>query len=191
MIAAIVLAAGLSRRMGRPKLLLEIDGKPLVRWAVEGVAPHVGDVIVVVPPEAEGIRAALEGLDVRYAVNPRPEDGQGTSIAAGVRALGTETRAVLVVLGDQPHLDPAIVPALLRVFAQSRTSIVAPRYRDVQGNPVLFAAAVFPELARLSGDAGARSVVRRDPARVEIVEFDTPVPADVDTPDDYRRLSAG
>lgn len=189
MITALVLAAGLARRMGRQKLILEVEGKSVVRWSIEGVLDHVEDVVVVTGPEDAAIRSALTELPVRFAVNPHPEAGQGTSIAAGVAALLPGTRAVLVTLGDQPRLPRFVVPALLEAFGRSGRSIVAPIYRGTQGTPVLFAADVFPELAELDGDAGARSVVRRDPARVEMVPFDLPMPFDVDTPEDYARLA--
>jgi len=188
MTAVIVLAAGLARRMGRQKLLLDLRGKPVVRWSVEALLPHVDDVVVVTGHDGAEIRAALAGLAVRFAVNPRPEDGQGSSIAVGVSALKPATDAALIALGDQPRLPPAVVPALLKAFAEGGAAIVTPIYRGTQGTPVLFGAGVFAELAALGGDAGARSVVRVRPDRVRAVPFDLPVPDDVDTPDDYARL---
>jgi len=187
-IAAIVLAAGLARRMGRQKLLLEWKGKPVVRWSVEGVLPHVGDCVVVVPPQGETIRAALTGLAVRFAVNPRPQDGQGTSIAAGARALAPRTAAALVALGDQPTTPASVIPALLAALKGDGKAIVVPSYRGTRGTPVLFSSACFAELAALTGDAGARSVVGARPERVQTVEIDAPMPSDVDTPEDYARL---
>src|SRR5258706_13293954 len=100
--AGIVLAAGLSRRMGKAKLLLPLDGKPMLRWSVEALMAHVDRVLVVTPPLDDAIRAALQGLDVRFVANPKPEDGQGTSIAVGARALRPDSGAVIVALGDQP-----------------------------------------------------------------------------------------
>jgi molybdenum cofactor cytidylyltransferase len=188
LIAAIILAAGLSRRMGRQKLLLELQGKAVVRWAVEGVLPHVDDPIVVTGREDVAVRAALGGLAVRFVVNPEPEAGQGTSIATGAAALAPGTAAALVVLGDQPRLPPEVIPTLLRERERTGKAIVAPVYRGTQGTPVLFAAEVFVELVRLGGDAGARAVVAARPERVARVSIETPMPLDVDTPDDYERL---
>lgn len=188
MIVAVVLAAGLARRMGRQKLLLELEGRPLVRWAVEAVARHVDEVVVVTGGDDSPIREALRGLAVRFVRNPRPEDGQGSSIAVGIGALAAETRAALIVLGDQPRLPDGVVPALLQAFTHGGKSIVAPLYRGTQGTPVLFAAEVFGELLALGGDAGARGVVHARPERVQAVPFDLPMPADVDTPEDYGRL---
>ena len=188
MIAAVLLAAGLARRMGRQKLLLQLQGKPVVRWSVEHVASHVEDVVIVTGPDDSALRQALEGLTVRFVVNPRPQDGQGTSIAAGVAALKPWTTAAVIALGDQPRMPAAVVPALLEAFRRSGKAIVAPLYQGVQGTPVVFSSEVFAELRALKGDAGARAVVKENPERVELVAFDLAMPPDVDTPEDYAKL---
>jgi molybdenum cofactor cytidylyltransferase len=186
--AGILLAAGLARRMGRPKLLLDLGGKPIVRWSAERLAAHVDDLIVVTAPEAELVRAALDGLGARFVVNPHPEDGQGTSIAAGARALTPGISAAFVALGDQPRVPEEVYRRLGAALETTGRSIVAPVYRETQGTPVLFAAAVLPELADLRGDAGARSVVTKRRERVHLESFAFSMPADIDTPEDYARL---
>ena len=188
MIAAIILAAGFARRMGRQKLLLELRGKPVVRWSVEAILPHVGDTVVVTGQDDEAVRAALAGLAVRFAVNPRPQAGQGSSIAVGAAALRPWTAAALVALGDQPRLPDGLIPRLLAERERSGKAIVAPVYRGTQGTPVLFSEDVFNELRALEGDAGARAVVQARAERVARVEIDAPMPPDVDTPEDYARL---
>ena len=188
MIAAIVLAAGFARRMGRQKLLLDWRGKPVVRWSVEAILPHVADVLVVTGQDDQGVRTALEGLSVRFAVNPRPQAGQGSSIATGAAALKPWTAAALVALGDQPRLPDGLIARLLAERERSGKAIVAPVYRGTQGTPVLFSAEVFGELRALDGDAGARAVVQARPERVARVEVDAPMPPDVDTPEDYARI---
>ena len=174
--------------MGKAKLLLPLEGKALVRWSVEAMRPHVDVLIVVTPPEDAALREALAGLDVRFVPNPRPEAGQGTSIAAGAAALPPDAAAVVITLGDQPRLPGSLLPDLLALFHREKKPIAAPVFQGTQGTPVVFAASVFGELRALDGDAGARAVVRRDPARVAVLRVDAPMPADVDTPEDYARL---
>jgi molybdenum cofactor cytidylyltransferase len=187
--AAVVLAAGLSRRMGQAKLLLPLEGRPIVRHAVEGVrAAGLDPVLVVTGPDPAAIEAALTGLDVRIVINPAPEAGQAGSVRAGVAALPAVVDTVLIALGDQPGLAPDVIPALLAAHRASGRPIVAPRYQDGPGNPVLFDRAIFPELLALEGDRGARPVFARDPARVEWVALDWPMPPDVDTPADYEKI---
>jgi molybdenum cofactor cytidylyltransferase len=189
LIAAIVLAGGLSRRMGRPKLLLDMRGRPVIRRTVDALLAHVADLVVVTGTEDAALRAALPGLPVRFVNNPRPQDGQGSSLAVGVRALKPWTRAALVALGDQPRLPDSVIPALLEAFARTGGPVVVPIYHGgVQGNPVLFGDEVFGELATLTGDLGGKPVVQARPERVVRVRFDLPMPADIDTPEDYARL---
>ncbi len=188
MISAIVLAAGLSRRMGRPKLLLALQGKPIVRWSVEALLPHVDEVIVVTGPDDRGVGDALRDLPVRLVVNPDPDRGQASSIVTGLAAVQPNATGAVIALGDQPRLPTRVVPDLLAVFEARHPAIVAPVYRGVRGNPVVFAASVFPELMALSGDVGARAVVDARPERVELVGVDAPMPRDVDTPEDFETL---
>lgn len=191
MIAAVVLAAGLSRRMGQAKLLMKVGGRAIVRYVVESVlAGGVDSVWVVTGPDVEPIEAALAGFEVQLVVNPAPEEGQAGSVRAGIAALPPSVDAALIALGDQPLLAPSIIPALLAARRTSPKLIVAPRYRDGQGNPVVFKREIFPELLRLTGDQGARPIIQQEPARVEWVELDLPMPPDVDTPDDYEKIRA-
>ena len=174
--------------MGRPKLLLDLRGQPVIRRTVEALVGRVEDIVVVTGTEDAALREALAGLEVRLVNNPRPQNGQGSSIAVGVGALKPWTRAALIVLGDQPRLPESVVPALVETFTRTGKPIVVPVYRGVQGNPVLFGNEVFAELAALAGDAGGKAVVEAKPERVARIQFDLPMPADLDTPEDYARL---
>ena len=189
--AAIVLAAGLSRRMGRPKLLLELKGRPVIRHAVERViAAGIHPVLVVTGAEHDALARALAGLEVQLAVNPTPESGQGSSVGVGVSALPEGTDAVLIALGDQPGVPAEVIPALIEALKQPGKAIAVPRYADGLGNPVLFASSVFPELLALGGDRGARAVIERDPSRLAVVDVASPMPRDIDTLEDFESLSA-
>ena len=174
--------------MGGQKLLLVLHGKPILRWSVEALIPHVDDLVVVTGGGGDAVRLALAGLAARFVENPHPEAGQGSSIAVGVGALRGQSEAVIIALGDQPRVPPEVIPALLAAWRRTGKPIVAPIYREVQGTPVLFAAEVFPELAALTGDAGARGIVAARRERVERVPVDIAMPADIDTPEDFARL---
>jgi molybdenum cofactor cytidylyltransferase len=190
MIAGIVLAAGTSSRMGRQKLLLPLEGRPLIRLAVERLlAGRPDDVVVVLGRDAQAVGDALAGLPVRTVLNPRYADGQSTSLRAGLDALIPGTEAAVIALGDQPLPDAGLVARLVAAFREGGRPIVVPRYRDGRGHPVLFAAPLFDELRAVTGDQGGRGVVARDPERVAEVLVDAPMPLDVDTWADYRRLA--
>jgi molybdenum cofactor cytidylyltransferase len=190
MIAAVVLAAGASRRFGAPKLLLPIQGRPLVRLVVEQVLSSGVDAVhVVVGPVEAGVRQALQGLGGSIVRNPDFAEGMSTSLRTGVAALSDQTEAAIVVLADQPLHTPAVIDLLVETFRSSGRPIVAPVYNGTRGNPVLFAASLFPELLTVTGDRGAREVIARDPARVALVRFPFLPPPDIDTPEDYQRFS--
>jgi molybdenum cofactor cytidylyltransferase len=189
-IAAIVLAAGTSSRMGRQKLVLPMPGgRPLVRLAVEQVlAASLDDVVVVLGGEADAVREALAGLPVRTVLNPRYAEGQSTSLRVGLDALRPGTTAALIALGDQPLPDPSVIARLVATLSTTGRPIAVPRYRDGRGNPVLFAASLFGELRAVTGDRGGRDVVARDAQRVSEVLVDAPMPADIDTPAEYEAV---
>ena len=189
MISAILLAAGDARRFGAPKLLEELDGKPLVRWSAESVAgaDEVGELVVVVGANADEIEKALAGIAARFVRNERAT-GMASSLAVGVDALRPDAEAALVVLADEPRAGGDAMRRVIERYRRGGASVVVPRYRGVRGHPVLFARAVFPELLALDGDRGARSVADRDPARLAFVDLDLSKPVDVDTPEDLARL---
>lgn len=186
MIIGVVLAAGASRRFGAQKLLVPIAGVPLVRRTCESLlATPLAGLVVVLGRDAAAVSAVLEGLDLETVTNPRYGDGMSTSLRAGLLAIPDTARAVLVALGDQPGVGPAIVEPLIERYQASGGPIVAPLYRrGVRGNPVLFDRSLFPELQRVSGDEGARSVIASDPSRVTLVPLDVDEPPDVDRPGD-------
>jgi len=185
MIAGVVLAAGASRRFdagdGLQKLVAAAAGKPVVRWTVERVlASRVDDVVVVTGHARHAVRAALAGLDVRLVDNPHFASGLGASLEAGIGALPPATTGAVVALGDQPTVSTAVIDALIAAWHERRMPVVAPLYRGVRGNPVLFAASLFAELRAVAGDQGAREIIMRSPERVTLVEVDADMPLDVD-----------
>ena len=189
-VAALILAAGASARMGRPKQLLDWEGRPLVRAAAEvALSAQLDPLLVVIGGAQAQMAEALAALPLRMIANPDYAAGQSTSLRTGVAALDQDVDAVVVLLGDQPFVTATIVKQLVAEWQASGAAIVAPTYAGQRGNPVLFARSVFPELLAIQGDQGARGVLAADRARVRLVAFDDPRPlTDIDTPEDYERL---
>ncbi len=191
MIAAVVLAAGASRRFGSQKLLADLHGKPVVRWSVERVLEaHPDQVIVVVGREGDAVRAALGGLDVRVTTNEIWSEGIGSSLRTGIAAVPAAADAAMIALGDEPTVKSTDIVALLAAYAASDKEIIVPSYGGAYAHPVIFARRLFGELLGIRGDRGARDVIASDPSRVLVVGFDAPPPRDVDTLEQLRSLSA-
>ena len=186
-VGAIILAAGRSTRMGRPKVLLPWQGRPLLGHVTESLrAAGIAPLLVVVGPDTPAL-PELPGIEVLR--HPEARQGLGTSLAAGAAALRGRVRALLVCLGDQPGIDPAVIAALVAALHGPHLA-AAPVYRGgVRGHPVLFSAALLPELVRLQGDRGARAVLEAHPT--VLLPVDAPAPPDIDTPGDYDRLREG
>jgi molybdenum cofactor cytidylyltransferase len=190
-IAAVLLAAGSARRFGGPKLVQDLEGRAVVRWSTEALDREmVDEIVVVVPPAHKEIREALQGLNVRFVVNPTPDAGMGTSLACGISALADDAEAALIALADEPSPDRRALPRVVERWREGGAAIVVPTYCGVRGHPVLFDRSVFGELATLTGDQGARIVVDRDPSRVAYYELDARKPVDIDTPADFERARA-
>ena len=184
-----MLAAGESRRFGQPKLLLPSRGVPLIRRAVDAaVDGGCSDVVVVLGAERDAYTPALAGTRVQVVVNPNYKEGMSTSIRSGVEALPTECTAAVILLADQPRIDGSIIHALLETYEASGKPIVAARYGDVRGAPVLFDRALFLELLVLEGDLGARAVMETYPNEVAEVVIPVEAGLDVDRPEDVERI---
>ncbi len=186
--AGIILAAGGSSRMGRPKLLLPWRGKPLI-WYVVNTALEAGLFPVLVVTGANGgeIQSALLDLNVMFIDNPDWQQGQSTSVRTGVLALPHETPAALFLLGDQPQIPKELVVALVKAHIHSGAAVVAPLIAGRRANPVLFDRVVFPDLLNLIGDAGARQILSQYPPQV-VPWDDEKLLLDIDTAEDYQRL---
>jgi len=191
-VSAIVLAAGHSSRMGANKLLVELDGRPLVHHAVSAaLASRASEVIVVTGNDAERVRAALAGLDVRFVHNAEFATGMASSLRAGIAAVST-ARAAAICLGDMPRITPAHLDALIAAFtaADDDRAIIVPAHERKRGNPVIWGRAHFAAIGELGGDVGARSLIERNLADVRTVALDDAILVDVDTPDALQALKS-
>ena len=190
-IAALVLAAGQSLRMGDAnKLLLEVDGVPMLLRAVNAaLASRVSSVTVVVGHETERAEALLAGRKVRIVRNADFAQGMSTSLRAGIQVLPPETEAVVVLLADMPSVTAAHVDHLIDAFDAKQPSIVVPQKDGRRGNPILWPREFFAAMQAVSGDQGARGLLEENRQRIRNVEMDDDaIHADIDTPENLRML---
>ncbi len=190
-IAAIVLAAGRGARFGgkENKLLAQLEGEPIVRRVVRtALNSRASCVIVVTGHEREEIEAALADLDAAYAHNPDFASGLASSLRVGLAAAADDDGA-LILLGDMPGVEPTILDALIAAFEQAPDcAAIVPVCRGQRGNPVLLSRAIFPRLAALRGDEGARGILRSIEGVIELPLDDARMLADVDTPADLAQF---
>jgi len=193
-IAALVLAAGRSSRMGGPnKLLAEIGGRPLVRIAVEeALASRARPVIVVTGHQRERVEAALAGLPVDFVHNPHFADGLGTSLKTGIAALPAQADGVIVCLGDMPQVDAAMIDRLIEALDPAKGALIAvPTINGQRGNPLVWSRRFFPDLMAVEGDIGARYLIGRYAEAVTEVPFAGKAAlTDVDTPEVLEAVKA-
>jgi molybdenum cofactor cytidylyltransferase len=193
-IAALVLAAGRSTRMGAiNKLIAEIGGKPLVRIAAEqALASSAKPVIVVTGHEREKVEAALAGLPVRFVHNPDYAEGLGTSLKAGIAAVPAEADGAIVCLGDMPQVDAGLIDKLLAAFDPERGAlVVVPTFDGKRGNPVVWSRRFFHDLMAIQGDIGARYLIGSyAEAVVEVPVAGEAALIDVDTPESFSAVKA-
>lgn len=189
-IAAVVLAAGKSSRMGHFKLLADVGGEPMLARVVRAaLASQARPVIVVVGNEAAAVERALAGLDVRFVHNADYAAGMSTSVRAGIAAVPQDCAGVLVLLGDMPEVGGGDLDRLIAVAAPGR--IVVPVHDGVRGNPVLWPRSAFARMQALTGDVGAKRLLRDLAADVVEVALGTSgILEDVDTPEALARLRA-
>lgn len=196
-LSAIVLAAGASVRMGAAnKLLLLVEGRPLVAHVVDAVArAKISELVVVTGHQPDRLRAALAGRGAEFAHNPAYEHGMSTSIRAGVDAASKSCSGYMICLADLPMIATgeydALIDAFCRANATDPMAIVRPVYRGQPGHPVILAAAYRKEIAAPVAMAGCRSIVKRHRARVTEIDWATDhVVRDVDTRASYESLVA-
>lgn len=189
-VSAVVLAAGMSRRMGTPKQLLPIDGKTILERTLQNVrASNVSEIVLVLGHAAESIEKTIATDDMKIVRNPDYELGMGTSLRAGLAALNTESSAALIVLADQPLVRAETLNRLIAYHQESKPQIIIPVYRGFRGNPVLLDRSVFPEVQALDGDVGCRAIFGDHSENIVKLAVDDPgILLDIDNRDDFENL---
>ncbi|MBL7188663.1 MAG: molybdenum cofactor cytidylyltransferase [Phycisphaerae bacterium] len=189
MICAVVLAAGLSRRMGAQKLLLPFGGKTVVAHIVDQIIGSAVDKVhVVVGHEGRRVSWELSDRPVSVVTNPDYKSGMLSSVRCGLTALSPECRAVLVALGDQPSVTSELIDRMVQSFAATQKQILVPLYDGRRGHPVLFSANYRDEILTQYDDMGLRGLLRAHPEEVfELSVSSSAVLSDMDCPEDYQR----
>src|SRR5215472_7486694 len=183
MVSAIVLAAGESRRMGRPKQLLRLGDRTLLDLALDNVRKSsVEEIVLVLGSSAAEIQQQVSTQGVRIVVNSAYEEGMGSSLRAGIAALDPRTQATLIVLADQPCVCPMTLNRLIEHHRSTRPQIIIPTYKGFRGNPVLLDRSVFSEAMEIQGDIGCRAIFGSHTENISKLEVDDlGVLLDVDT----------
>lgn len=191
--AIIILAAGSSTRMGKPKQLLTYDNRTFLRHAAEvAVASVCRPILIVLGAYASQLQSEIDDLPVRSVTNDRWADGMGFSIQVGVGALqnhdrADNTKALVLMLCDQPYVRAAVINDLVTAYHANGKGIIASEYDGTLGVPALFGRQYFAELATMSGPAGAKHIIAAHASNVVRVPFPKGI-TDIDTPEDYRQL---
>ncbi len=190
-VAGVILAAGASRRMGRNKMLLELQGESLVRRAAQrALAAGLSPVVVVIGHEADRLRAELNGLPLELAVNPDYTGPTSGSLHRGLNLLGADVEAVVVMLGDMVRVTVETLAMLVAAARGTDAPLVVSRYGDVTAPPLLFRRALFGELLAWTGEGCGKAVVQAHRREAMYVERPEALLADVDTPEDLAAAIA-
>jgi molybdenum cofactor cytidylyltransferase len=191
-VTGIVLAAGTSSRLGRPKQLLPLAGKPVLRHVIDTLeSTEVDEIVVVLGHQVqEVLRAVPTTGRTRVSINDEYASGQSTSLRAGLRAASDRSHAALILLGDQPGVRAAAVAMVIEAWRGGTAPAVQAGYRGVPGHPVLFDRSLWPQLERVKGDEGARGILAAHREWRRVVEVGGPPPLDIDTEEDFATLRA-
>ncbi|HWP47086.1 MAG TPA: molybdenum cofactor cytidylyltransferase [Candidatus Limnocylindrales bacterium] len=193
MVSAILLAAGESKRMGRPKQLLLVDGQPIVVQSLRNlIASQVDEVILVLGYYAELILAEVQRYfqkGFKIVVNPYYREGMSRSLQEGLKQVNKESEAVLIALADQPFVETQSLNKIIQAYHNTPYGIIVPTYGGRRGNPVLLSLKYRQEMESLTGDVGCREILKRYREDILEVEVDSPgILKDIDTPVDYQSL---
>jgi molybdenum cofactor cytidylyltransferase len=189
-VAGVLLAAGLSTRMGQNKLFLSLDGQTVLdRATTTALAAGLDPVIVVLGHEVERARAALEGTPVHTVYNPDHARGINTSLRTGIAAVPAGVEAAVVLLADMPLVDAAMIRTLIARWREAGAALAVSRYGEVVAPPIVYGAGLFAELRALDGEGCGKAVIKRHRGEEIAVDWPADRLTDLDVPDDLARVA--
>lgn len=191
-IGAVILAAGMSRRMGVPKLFLDFHGKPLFLYSVEcAIRSQLDPILIVGGEHVQLLQDHTKDLPVEIVRNSDYAEGMATSLKLGIEAMDGRVDALLVFLADQPFVPAILIKKMLQTYTACRSNgirVLRPQYSGIPGHPVLFDADLFTEFSDLQGDEGGRFIIKRHAEKLKLIPTENPMwGADIDTPDDWKK----
>ena len=188
MVSAILLAAGASERMGKPKQLMPLGNSTIVEQTIDNLlGSRVGEVIVVLGHRAEELIKAIANRPVKIIVNPIYHQGMSTSIVTGLSLVDSRAQAVMLALADQPFIDSKTINRLMEGFFNHSKGIAIPAHQGRRGHPIIFSIKYKGELLELKGDIGGRQIIREHPDDILEVAVDSPsINIDIDNIGDYQ-----
>jgi molybdenum cofactor cytidylyltransferase len=189
-VSAIVLAAGMSRRMGVPKQLLRLGGKTILQHTLENVrASDVAEIVVVLGHKAERVEKEISTDGIKLVRNQEYQQGMGTSLRTGLAAVSANAKAALIVLADQPFVSAETFDQLIACHQKLRPQIVIPTYNGFRGNPVLLDRSVFAELQGVTGDVGCRAIFGNHTENIhKLAVDDAGILLDIDSQEEFQKL---
>ncbi|HET9210340.1 MAG TPA: nucleotidyltransferase family protein [Thermoanaerobaculia bacterium] len=192
-VAGILLAAGTSSRMGKNKLLFELEGESVIRRAVRrALAGGLSPLIVVLGHESDKAWKEIEDLPCEWALNPLYEQGINSSLKAGIMGVrGLKAKAAMVLLADMPFVTSEMIAAMIARYRESTAPLVISDYDGVNAPPMLYDQSLFTELLLMEGEGCGRQVVRRHKAEAEVLPWPVSALQDLDVPEDYEAIKSG
>ena len=187
------MAAGMSKRMGKPKLLLPVNGEPILYYSISlALQQKLNPIVVIAGKYMKRIEKVIVGNEyVTYLYNPDYESGMASSLKLGIGALSGQVDAVMIFLGDQPFVPNEVVQTLITEYEHNKDKgvrIVRPRYGGELGHPILFDGSLLQHFNNINGDEGGRSIINNHKEHLKVVDFSGNYwGMDIDTPEDYER----
>jgi molybdenum cofactor cytidylyltransferase len=191
-VAGILLAAGTSSRMGRNKLLLELNGESVLRGAARrALAGGLSPLFVVLGHESDKTSRELDGLPCQWALNPLYEQGITSSLKGGILAVPATAQAAVVMLADMPFVTAEMIAALIERYRTTAAPLVISDYDGVTAPPMLYDRSLFKEILTMTGESCGKQVVKRHRAEAEVLSWPASALADIDVPEDYEQMKSG
>ncbi len=188
MITGIIMASGFSRRMNREKLMLKVEGIPVIERVISAAHSSELDERILIY-RRDQIREIAEKYDVKTVYNEHAGKGQSAALRLGVKSSHPDTEGFMFLVGDQPHLDAQTINKLLSAFREEKDSIVVPLYSGKRGNPVIFPSHLKEDLLTLAGDCGGRVIIEKMMDRVKLITIEKGVVGtDIDTNEEYEKI---